>query len=279
MSPGGDHVRARPKLNLIVAALVSAAFASILAASSAHSAGVSPTLYVNYSMDCTFTIVNDSGLPITSIAPGNYQVDVRTPVAFGTIPKNFTDMTACRGMAQFQLTGPGVSYSTTLTAGCEADDVGTVTFQPSATYVAQDMNQPTVAHASFTTQASGTAQKVSAGYVSTSFGKGTASTDIVGSGLKAVKGTLVATLTQKGMLSLTRNGKPVSKLAAGRYTFAITDGDKHASFGILGPKTKAKQNLTGAAFVGKKQATLALTPGRWTYLAGLGQIHFFLVTS
>ena len=73
-------------------------------------------------MNCTFTIVDDSGKPVTSIAPGAYQVDVRTPVVFGTLPIPIgmasTDFTACKGVPMFQLAGPGVNVSTTMTAGC-----------------------------------------------------------------------------------------------------------------------------------------------------------------
>ena len=112
-------------------------------------------------MNCTFQIVNDSGQAVTSIAPGTYQVDVRTPIAFGTVPlanMGTTDFTACKGFPQFQLTGPGVNLFTTMTAGCEADKTFPETFQPSATYVATDQNQPTVARGTFTTLASGTPQ-------------------------------------------------------------------------------------------------------------------------
>lgn len=248
------------------------------ATKSASSIAVPPTLYVVYTMDCTFTIVDDAGKTVTSIAPGNYQIDVRTPLAFGTIPRNFTDMTACKGMAQFQLSGPGVNLSTTLTAGCEADFVTTETFLPSATYTAQDLNQPSVAHASFTTLASGAPAKASASYGSTSFGKGTASTDIVGSALLPARGTLTGNLTAAGKPSLTSAGKTVTALKAGRYTFRITDQDVKSSFSILGPKTKATINLTGVKFVGKHSASVTLTAGRWMYFAGLGQMHYFVVT-
>ena len=41
-----------------------------------------PTLYVNYTMNCTFSIVDDAGRPVTTIAPGSYQVEVTTPIMF-----------------------------------------------------------------------------------------------------------------------------------------------------------------------------------------------------
>jgi hypothetical protein len=264
------------RLVAVVATVVVVAL-GVGSARASQSTSIAPTIYFAYSMDCTFSIVDDSGKPVTSIAPGNYQVDVTTPIAFGTIPKNFSDMTACKGMAQFQLSGPGVNFFTTLTAGCEAEYVTTQTFLPSSTYTAVDQNQPSVAHASFTTLASGTPTKVSATYGGTATGKGTVSTDIVGSGLPTVAGTLVGKLSAGGIPTLLRNGKAVTKLGAGRYRFQITDRDKRGSFSILGPKTRVTKNLTGVEFVGRRSAVIALTPGRWTFMAGLSQIRTFVV--
>jgi hypothetical protein len=247
-------------------------------ARAAQSTSIAPTIYFAYSMDCTFSILDDSGKPVTSIAPGNYQIDVTTPVAFGTLPKNYSDMTACKGMAQFQLSGPGVNFFTTLTAGCEAEYVTTQTFLPGSTYTAVDQNQPSLAHASFTTLATGTPTKVNATYGGTSTGKGTTSTDIVGSGLPTLRGTLIGKLSASGIPTLTTHGKAVTKLVAGRYRFQLTDQDKQSGFSILGPKTRSTKNLTGVKFVGRKSPVVVLTPGRWTFLSGLDQIRTFVVS-
>src|SRR5690349_13494664 len=237
--------------------------AALFASGGANTATINPTLYFNYTMGCTFSVVDDSGNPVTSIAPGQYQIDVRTPVPFGTIPKNFSDMTACKGMPQFQLTGPGVNISTTLTAGCESDESYPATLQPSATYVAVDLNQPTVARASFTTLASGTPQKITSPYTNTNLGKGTPNQSIVGSALTAgTKATLAGALTPRCAVMRTMKGKPVTKLAPGKYTFAITEKSTRTSFDRLCPKSPKKQNLTGGAFVGKKSVAVTLTKGR-----------------
>ena len=37
-----------------------------------------PTLYVVYTMDCTFSIVDDYGKHVNSIPPGTYQIEVST---------------------------------------------------------------------------------------------------------------------------------------------------------------------------------------------------------
>ena len=240
-------------------------------------ATANPTVYVVYSMNCTFSIVDDAGKTITSIPPGHYQVDVRTPLAFGTMPNPGpgTDMTACRGAPQFQLTGPGVDLFTTMTAGCESDKVFTETFQPSGTYVAQDLNQPSVAHGSFTTLASGTPVIPT---VTFGGGKGTpeVSTDIVGS--LAVLGTLDANVSADGKPTLTNKGKTVSTLKAGRYKFTITDRDPKTGFMILGPTSKSPTSLSGVKSLGRHSVAIKLTAGKWTYYTNLGTIHFFRVT-
>ena len=258
---------------LLAAALVSTGSAT----SPGTTQQTSPTIYFVYAMNCTFTIQNDAGQTVTSIAPGSYQVDLRTPIAFGTVPVIGLapgDMTACRGMPQFQLSGPGVNIFSTATAGCQSDVTFPVTFQPSATYSAQDDNQPTVAHGSFTTLATGTPTIPPS---LTASGKGIPSTDYLGSGLKQVKGTLKGIVSPSGKPTLTLEGKSVSTLQPGRYTFSITDQSSRASFGVLGPTSATKDALTGVKFVGKRTQTLALKAGRWMFYSSLGQIRYFVV--
>jgi hypothetical protein len=264
-----------------LASLMTLAAAIAVGLVSSGSAGLrttaNPTLYFMYTLNCTFTIVDDSGKPFTSIPPGRYQVDVRTPVVFGMYPDQpgQTDFYACRGIPQFQLQGPGVDLFTTMTAGCDSDRLFTVTLQPNATYVAQDLNQPSVAHGSFTTLSSGSSSPVTVTYGGGK-GKSQASTDITGS-LK-VKATLHATVAANGALKLVSGGKTVSKLAAGRYKFAISDQDAKASFILLGPTYTAPKTLTAAGFKGTHSVVLSLTSGKWAYYASLATVHFFRVT-
>jgi hypothetical protein len=230
-----------------------------------------------YAMNCTFTIVGDSGAPVASIPPGHYQVDVRTPVDFGMYPgiPGQTDYTACRGVPQFQLEGPGVDLFTTMTAGCDSDRVFPETFQANGTYVAQDLNQPALTHATFTTLASGSAAPVTVTYGG---GKGTAESQSALVGSLALKGTLHATVTVNGALKLLNAGKTVSSLAAGRYKFAISDQDAKATFNLLGPAYTAPKALTAAGFKGTHSVTLSLTSGKWSYYTSLATLHFFRVT-
>jgi hypothetical protein len=249
-----------------------------------------PTIYVDYTMNCTFSIVDDSGKPITSIPPGTYQVDVSTPIMFklavpggpGVDKIAPNDFTGCKGWVQFQLTGPNVNLFTTLDVGCDSSLVlPPVTFKPSATYTAQDLNQPSVTQTSFSTLATGT--PVSSGksaYTATS-GKGTSQQELIGSlakGKNPLKGTLNGKLTPAGKLTLTSNGKPVSSLKAGRYKFAITDEDPKAAFSLSGINVGLTKDLTGVSFVGKHSVTVTLTGGRWSYFTGTGKPTPFTVT-
>ena len=274
--PMATRARRFATLTALATALAAVLVSTGSGAALRSGATAAPTLYFVYAMNCTFTIVDDSGKTVTAIAPGHYQVDVRTPLAFGTMPNPGpgTDMTACRGAPQFQLTGPGVDLFTTMTAGCESDKVFTETFQPSATYVAQDLNQPSVAHGSFTTLASGTPIIPTVTYGGGK-GKPEISTDIVGS--LAVLGTVNATVSG-GKPTLTTKGKTVSTLKAGRYKFTITDRDTKAGFMILAPTSKAPTSLSGVKFVGRHSVAIKLTTGKWTYYSNLGTIHYFRVT-
>ena len=215
----------------------------------------------------------------TSIAPGAYQVDVRTPVVFGTLPLPIgmasTDFTACKGVPMFQLVGPGVNVSTTMTAGCQSEVLFTETFQPNSTYVAQDMNQPALTQASFTTLASGTPI---APVVTYGGGKGVAEStqDIVGS--QTSKGKLNATVSANGTATLTNNGKTVSILKAGLYKFSISVKDANGSFIILGPTSTAPMILAGPSSKGMHTRMIHLTRGRWTYYTTLEKVRYFRVT-
>jgi hypothetical protein len=239
-----------------------------------------PGLYFVYGMNCTFTVENDAGTPVTSIPPGTYDTVVRTPVPFGAYPIATLaagDLTACHGLAQFQLTGPGVSLNTTVYGGCLTDEEYTETFQPNATYVAQDNNQPAVTKTVLTTLAAGTPLPTPTG---SSLGKGSSSsTDIVGSGIVQARGTLLASLSAAGRATLTMKGKAVTKLASGKYTFKVSDGDRKGDFTISAPALGITEHLTGLGFVGKETATITLKPGKWQYSSGAGKAVPFSVVA
>ena len=76
-------VRVRRALTL-TAVVAAAAVLAPLGSASRHAGGAPalPTLYVQYTMNCTFGIFDDAGRPVNTIAPGTYQVEVETPIMF-----------------------------------------------------------------------------------------------------------------------------------------------------------------------------------------------------
>jgi hypothetical protein len=201
------------------------AFAAVLAAAAVlvpaglagardDAPGAFPTLYVVYTMNCTFSIVDDFGRRVTSIAPGTYQVEVSTPMMFTLVVPggpgidhiDANDFTGCKGWVQFSMTGPGVDLFTTLDTGCDAFLLlPPTTFKANSTYVAQDLNQPSVTRTALTTLSSGAPAAPTSPYTPTS-GKGTVTKDIVGSAIVAappLRGTLSASLSPTGRPTLT----------------------------------------------------------------------------
>jgi hypothetical protein len=271
-----------------VVALAALVVAAVLvpAGSAASRDTVLPTLYVAYAMNCTFAITDDGGRKVGSIAPGTYQVLVTTPVVFAGVDLSGTfDMTACKSFVQFQLTGPGVDLSTTLQEGDEDKEILKATFQASSTYTAQDLNQAAVTRLAFATAASGSPTAPSSPSTSsTSSGKGTSSTDIVGSAttksapaaIAPLRGTLAGAVNAAGKLTLTKNGKGVTNLKAGRYTFTIQDGSAKADFTIQALR-KTPVTLTGVAYVGTHRTTVTLKPGQWTFYSYNSKANYFIV--
>ena len=263
------------RIAFLVAAFVAAAtLAGAAGASRTSSPGTTtsariPTLYVIYAMNCTFTFANDQGQTITSIPPGSYEVDVRTPVAFGTVPlTGSNDLTACHGSPMFQMTGPGVNLFTNMTAGCSVDLLFPETFQAGATYTAEDLNQPAVTKSTLTIATSGSAQTPPP--ITVSGAKGETQAQLIGSlaGKTGVKATLIATLAANGKLALTLKGQTVKMLPAGRYTFSITDKDPKGGVTLRATSAKTGTNLTGVKFVGQSHKTVTLKTGKYDYYAG-----------
>ncbi len=287
-------LRVRPVSILLAIAAVLAVAAVLVPAGNAglraDAPPAFPTLYVVYTMNCTFTIQDDNGKRVSSIAPGTYQVEVTTPIMFKLVVPGgeavdrpaANDFSGCKGWVQFQLTGPGVDIFTTLDSGCDAFLLlPAQTFKANATYTAQDLNQPSVTHTALTVQDAGTPLVPNSPYTATS-GKGTTFADLVGSKVvKALGGTLAGTLnggvSTVGKPTLTHKGKTVSTLKAGRYKITVLDETSKGGFTIqkLG---KPSVKVTGTTFVGKNSATVKLNAGRWMYSSGPGKAYYFSVT-
>jgi hypothetical protein len=258
------------------------------ARSTALSSSLLPTLYVTYTMNCTFAITGDSGSPVTSIAPGTYQVQITTPVVFANVDLSGGDsgMTACQSFIQFQLTGPGVNLTTTLQDGDEDYGLIDATFQPGSTYTAVDNNQASVAHLTFTTQASGAptapvAPATPTTGTPTSTKSSSGPTSAIGTSISSdpLRGTLIGAVSAAGNLTLTAKGKAVTQLTSGRYTVTVTDKSKKSGFTLQEIHT-AGSTVTGVAFTGKKTVTLDLKAGQWLfYPTFVGKKSYFIVVA
>jgi hypothetical protein len=255
-----------------------------------------PTIYVVYTMQCTFTIIDDDGKHLTSIPPGTYQIEVSTPVMFKLVRPGGVgvddiapnDFTGCKGWVQFQVTGPGVDLFTTLDSGCDAFLLlPAQNFKANATYTFQDLNQPALTRTSLSVASDGNAKAPAVNPYTKTSGKVTQSKDMVGENASPLKGRLTGTLTSGGNVSLTTRplsgkGKPVLTLHKGRYQFVIQDKSAKSGFVLEqvaeGSKTKPK-SLSSAKFVGNTSKGVVLQPGRWMYSSGSGKAFYFLVTN
>jgi hypothetical protein len=233
--------------------------AAAFAALAATGAGADlPTLYVGYtSDDCTFRLTNDSGAAVTTIAPGTYQVAISTPDPFGLFGNSGSaSQAACRGFVQFRLTGPGVTLFTTLDYGDAAFELYSETFRAGGTYTLQDDGNVAVSRRSFTFSATGSAG--SSTPTNTSSAAATTST--------AFRGALEVVVSRGGRVVVTRKGKPIGALKAGRYSISVRDTSKQDGFSLQPPKGKV-QAITNAAYLGVRVLTVTLAPGRCTFFA------------
>ena len=272
------------RARLSVAALL--VFSLLLPVQSGRADSSPPTLFVNYTMDCTFTMTDDWGKTLTSVVPGSYQILVTSPVPFASVDlSGINDMTACKGSPQFALSGPGVSVTTTMDDGGSDTAVLDVTFEPSSTYTAVDDIQPTVAHFSFTTTA-GTPPPPS---VQTTAATTTTKAPTVAGGSSASssptppaasspdRGTLAATVTGTGSVALPYQGKAVTALRAGRYTVAVTDESRRTGF-VVRQVHGATTWLSTGSFTGKRTRAIDFTKGQWSFSASTaGAKTYFIV--
>jgi hypothetical protein len=272
-----------PLLGLVVA---------LLGAQSANADD--PTLYVRYTMSCTFTITGDNGGVISVIPPGRYQILVTSPQPFAE--PDLSDVTdpnySCGGALSFRLTGPGVSLYTTLEGGGDPSDELQETFQV-GTYVAQEDRRPTVTRTVITvsTGAASTGGGSSAGSgggtSGSSSGGGSSSASNTKSNDKSnvksepvgpgpFRGTLSGDVNTIGKLTLKFNGKAVSSLRSGRYTLTVRDETRKTGFTIqkLGQQSV---KVTGTTFLGQHSVTLTLKPGQWFFYSSPGKKSYFIV--
>jgi plastocyanin len=80
----------------------------------------------------------------------------------------------------------------------------------------------------------------------------------------AAPSKLVGTVGPGYTITLTKGGKKVRTLTAGKYTFVITDKSSNHSYGLDGPSGFAK-DFTSVSFRGTKTFTLTLKKGKYKY--------------
>ena len=86
-----------------------------------------------------------------------------------------------------------------------------------------------------------------------------------------VGGTVKATLTGT-KITLTLNGKPLTKAAAGTYKLVVTDRSKALDLSLVQTKGGiSEQPLTSTTFTGTKTITVDLLAGRWKVYSAAGQ--------
>ena len=253
--------------------MLGAAALGLIAVGSAQAA--KPTIYVNYTIGCTFTITDDSGKAVTAIPAGDYQILVRTPGSFGGVDLSGTyDMTACKGAVDFRLTGPGVSLATTLDDGDADSDFLYTTLMPSSTYTAVDGHQPTVARSTFATTSATLAS--SSGATTTPATTSTKTSTVVSPAPGASQ--LDGSVSAAGKLGLKLDGRAVSTLPHGRYVVTVTDASSSAGF-IVQPGGKAATTLTTLGYKGRKRVSVTLTRGIWFFYARPGAKKTFFDVS
>jgi hypothetical protein len=270
-------VRVR-RASIVIALLVATGvlFAPVANAATRQAPATLPTIYVKYTMDCTFSIFDDDGRRVTSIPPGTYQVEVSTPIMFklvrpgGVEVDNIApdDYTGCKGWVQFHLTGPGVDLFTTLDTGCDAFLVlPAQNFRAGSTYTAQDLTRPALTRTVFSVEAAGGPKAPSTVYNNVT-GPGQTFAEQIGSEVaKLLKHTLTGTLTADGKLALVRKNGGTTNLNPARYRFMVTDKDPKHGVNLRAPNGKVT-SLTGVKYTGRKATAIWLKPGDWTFYSG-----------
>jgi hypothetical protein len=232
-----------------------AALASGLIAGPAQGAAPAPTLLVTFFTNGQITVTLPDGTPVgaTSGAP--------TVIPAGYYSVLMDGPGGCIQLPLFQLSGPGASIVSDMNGGEVDASTFNAFFLPNSTYTWHTDRGLSAAVHTFTT--SGTVAAPASSQTTTttpvaSTGTPT-SNDIVGSAIAPYRGVLAAAVSPSGTLSV-QHYAPTLK--AGRYRFSVTD--KSTTRGLLLRKANAKPvNLTSAAFVGKRTATVTLTAGTW----------------
>jgi hypothetical protein len=260
-------VSAHQRLRLTTTTVALAALIAVAGATG--KAGNAPVLTLAYSATNTLELTPPGGSPVGAgaptplVPPGAYQVVIIDSAADGTDPVHM-----------FQLSGPGVNLLTDLQGGDDKSEIYAETLASNSTYTFQDDDEPSLAAIVF--QTSSTPAPAAASQTTTSGGSTTAKTTANGSqssnssivGSKAVtetfRGNLAAGVSANGKLSLTREGKRVTTLKAGRYDVTVLDRSGRAGF-VIQELRGSPRTLARAPFTGTRKTTIVLSAGQWFF--------------
>jgi hypothetical protein len=275
-------MRKRARLFPLIAPLLLVGGAGfLLGASSAHA--TTPIIDVVFNTGDGLTVTYN-GAPLgASTAPG-------TVIPAGTYDVLVDNSVGDVGIT-FQLTGPGVSLDTDVDGGESATETWPETLQTNSTYTFQNASQPgssevfSTSSVSLGAPASATTPSQSSGGVQTnsasSSGVTPKTTTTTTSAPAAIpfRGTLAATVSAAGKLTLSLKGKGVSSLPSGRYTISVTDRSSKNGFTLQAIRRPAI-TVTSARFVGVRTMTITLSAGQWVfYPTFVGEKTYFIVVN
>jgi hypothetical protein len=229
-----------------------------------------PILYVNFFANGTISVTLGDGTTVG--APSG----TPTVIPAGYYTLEFSGPGGCSVLPYFRLKGPGVSIATNGNEGQVVHPPSSVQFSPASSYSWTDDAIPGVVN-----QFSTSSQVVGSPAVNppAPTSRGTISSqsqNVVGSALLPFLGSLSGTISASGKVTLRHNGKPVTNLKAGRYTFNVLSKSPRSGFVIerSGSHTVA---LARGAFSGRRSMSVSLSSGKWIFMATPGASSAFVV--
>lgn len=259
-------------LRLIVTGAIAAGLLGFAPGVQAREAA-GPSLEVTFFANGTISVTLPDGTAVgsTSGAP--------TVIPAGYYTVLLTGPGGCTYLPYFELKGPGESIVSNLDDGEVMSTGFNADLLPSSTYTwRNDATTPPVVY-TFTTsaQVQGAPPVVtSTTPTMTTTGK-TSNSSTLGSGVVPLRGALTGSVSATGQVKLSFEGKPVTTLAAGRYTLTVDDESTTGGF-MLEKADRPAMTLAGSRSVGRRSVTVDLTAGRWLVAPrALGKKTYFTV--
>jgi hypothetical protein len=254
------------KLNrLLLLGLVAVGVLALTPAGQARTTA-NPTLRVNFFTNGSIAVTLPDGTPVgtASGAPTQIPGGYYTVMLFGP--------GGCSNVPYFELKGPGTSIVDNMDEGELATNQYNAVLQPNSTYTWKDDDAVPPVTYTFTTTGdmlgAPPAQSGTNGNSASNHGSA-ASTNPLGSQVATSRGSLTASVSATGAVSLAYKGKSVKSVAPGKYTITVTD--RSAKSGFMLQKGTHSLNITSVAFVGKHSTTVTLTAGKWLFTTRVGQ--------